>query len=450
MELKDLILTPIYLILISLLVYVVKPYVTNKITKRYFVPALTLKLLGAIAIGIIYQFYYSNGVLGGDTSNYYLQAKIIYKAFEQSPTIGLKLLLANGEHDSTISLYTSSIMWYQAPAEYTVIKFAALFGIFSFNTYTVIGLWFACLSFSGMWAMYLTFLKIQPNLHKQFAVAVFFLPSVVFWGSGLLKDSLTIGALGWLFYGFYSFAVEKRAILSSLIISFLAAYIIYTVKVYILLSFLPPALYWMVMENSGKIKNRFIRIIAKPVFLILGLYVAYLGATRLTEGDRRYDVNKISERTQINSYYLSKQIASGSAYDIGVFDGSVKSIFIVGPQAIIVALFRPFIWEVRNPVMLLSALEATIFFYLSVYFMLKPGLFRTIKLISTTPILTFCLIFCLALAFGVGTNSGNFGTLVRYKIPIMPFFLSALYIIQGEIAKLKRKSVKQIQKVKFV
>ena len=438
MELKDLILTPIYILLIFILVYWVKPYVTNTITSRYFVLALSLKLFGAIALGLIYQFYYANGVLGGDTSNYFYQAKLIYAAFQQSPFLAIKLILANGELDPATRVYASQMIWYQAPAEYMVIKFAGFFGILSFGTYTVIGLWFACISFSGMWAMYITFLKIYPSLHKQFATAIFFLPSVVFWGSGLLKDSLAIGALGWLFYSFYNFAVEKKGFIKPLIILFCSAYVIYIVKVYILLSFLPPALFWIVMENSSKIKNRHLRILAKPFFLILGLLVAYLGATKLTEGDNKYDVSKISERTQINSLYLSKQVYTGSAYNIGVYDGSLTSVLSVGPQAIIVALYRPFIWEVRNAVMLLSALEATIFFYLTVYFMLKPGLFRTIKLISVVPMLTFCMIFSLALAFGVGTSSGNFGTLVRYKIPLMPFYLSALYIIQVYTKKPKK------------
>ncbi len=430
MELKDIILTPIYLLLIYTLVYAIKPLVTNKVNRKYFVPALTLKLFGAIALGLIYQFYYSNGTLGGDTSNYFNQAKIIYAAFQESPALGIKLLLANGELDLSTRPYASQMIWYTAPSEYFVIKVAAFFGIISFNTYTVIALWFACLSFSGMWAMYLTFLKIYPTLHKQFAIAIFFLPSVVFWGSGLLKDSLAIGALGWLFYGFYNFTVEKKSLLKSFLIGFMGAYVIYTIKVYILLSFLPPALFWIVMENSNKIKNKGLRFLVKPVFIIVALTVAYLGATRLTEGDTKYDVTKLSERTQINSTYLSKQVYTGSAYDIGTFDGSIQSILTVGPQAIVVALYRPFLWEVRNPVMLLSALEATIFLYLTIYFMLKPGLLNTIRLVSVKPILTFSFIFCLALAFGVGTNSGNFGTLVRYKIPIMPFYLSALYIIQ--------------------
>jgi len=436
MELKDLFLTPIYLLLLYSLAYYIRPKVTNKSTKPYFIPALTLKIVGAIALGLIYQFYYG----GGDSFHYFHHVKIIYQAFTDAPSTGLRLILANGEYDPLTYRYASQMEWYRSPTEYFVIKVAAIFSFISFGTYTVIAICFAFLSFTGMWAMYLTFLKIYPTLQKQFAIAVFFLPSVFFWGSGLMKDSLTIGALGWLFYGFYNATISRNNIVKSAIIALLAAYVIYSVKVYVLLSFLPPALFWVFSENNRKIKNASLRAFLKPVFIAAGIGMAYLGATRLTEGDVRYDVNKIAERSKINNVYLSKQVASGSAYHIGVYDGSLGSIVTVGPQAIVVSLFRPFLFEVRNPLMLLSALEGSLFIYFTILFIYKVGFFKTLKFISSKPILTFCMIFSLVLAFAVGTNSGNFGSLVRYKIPLMPFYLAALFIMQAHLKKPKKSS----------
>jgi hypothetical protein len=62
--------------------------------------------------------------------------------------------------------------------------------------------------------------------------------------------------------------------------------------------------------------------------------------------------------------------------------------------------------------------------------------------IASQPILTFCFLFSIILAIGVGTNSGNFGTLVRYKIPLMPFYLSALFIMrQPQAQKVKAQNI---------
>ena len=426
MELKDLFLTPIYLGLFYLIAYALRRKFTNMYTKPYFIPALTVKFIGAIALGLIYKFYYGNG----DTFNYYDQTKIIYGAFTNSPLLGLKLIFGSTDFDPNLITYASRIHWYDSPTEYSIIRIAAFFGLFCFNTYTVIGLFFAILSFSGMWAMYTTFVRIFPLAYKKLAIAVFFLPSVFFWGSGLMKDSICIGALGWVFYGFYYATIAKRSMLFATVIGLIGAYTLISVKVYILLSFLPPALLWVFNENNQRIKSSAVRLLLKPLFLIFGIAAAYISATGLTAGDAKYDVNKIGERTKINSEFLTNQVANGSAYNIGSFDGSLGSMVKVAPQAVVVSIFRPFLFEARNPVMVLSALEATLFLYLTITLFFRTGLLKSLQLIISQPILTFCFLFSIILAVGVGTNSGNFGTLVRYKIPLMPFYLAGLYIMQ--------------------
>ncbi|WP_210466229.1 hypothetical protein [Rufibacter roseolus] len=435
MELKDLFLAPIYLLLIYTIAYWLKTRIRNKTLKRYFISALSVKLIGAISLGLIYQFYYGAGKPTGDTFNYFNHIKIVHSAFSESPSLGLKLLFSSGEYDAATINYTSRMRWYTSSTEFFVVKFGSIISLLAFNTYSVIALFYALISFSGIWAMYSTFYKLYPSLHKNLAFAIFFLPSVFFWGSGLMKDSITLGALGWLFYGFYQGFIEKKRFLLSLLAIIISFYVIFMVKVYIILSFLPPALFWVFNENSSRIKNNFLRSIAKPFFLITGAIIAVIGALNITEGDERYDVDKIGERTKINSDYLTKYQENNSAYNIGEFDGSIVSMMAVAPQAINVALYRPYLWEVRNPVMLLSAIESFIFIILTLKLFFKAGFFKTIKRIVSLPVVNFSILFTIILAFAVGTNSGNFGTLVRYKIPFMPFYLSALFIVQASYKK---------------
>jgi hypothetical protein len=427
MELKDLFLTPIYLGLFYAIAFAMRPSLTNKYTKPYFIPALTVKFIGAIALGFIYQFYYGNG----DTFNYFGQSRVIYKAFGEDFSLGLQLLGPNnGTYVGAISKYASQIPWFGSPTEYFVIKVSAVCSLLCFSSYPVVGLMFAIMSFSGIWSLYVTFLRIAPASYKELAFAVFFLPSVFFWGSGLMKDSLCVGAVGWTFYGFYRTLIIRRTILKSLLVGLLGIFVLSSVKVYILLSFLPPALLWAFNEYNQSIKSALVRNLLRPFFLALGLAAGYLGATNLTAGDEKYDVDKIGERTKINQqflYALTKD--QGSSYNIGSFDGSLGSMVKVAPQAVIVTLFRPFLWEARNPIMMLSALEALMLSYLTIQLLWRRGLLGGLKQIASQPILTFCFLFSIILAIGVGTNSGNFGTLVRYKIPLMPFYLSALFIM---------------------
>ena len=429
MELSDYLLTPIYLGLIYALAFAIRPSVTNKYTKPYFIPALSLKLLGAIALGILYHTIYA-----GDTNNYFHHASIIYKAFGDSFSAGLHLLTTDGTVTPDIARYTSQMTWFGTDSkEYFVIRVATVGALIGFNTYSVTALFFAVLSFSGMWAMYMTFAKIRPQVYKELAVAVFFLPSVFFWGSGLLKDSLCLGGLGWLFYAFYRGAIEKKNILRCVLIGLIAVRVIASMKVYILLAFVPPAALWVFNENTARIRSVAVRWMARPFLLIGGALVAIYAMGQIAAADARFNIDKIGAQSKLTATYLqgvSKQ-ENGSGYNIGEQDGTIAGMAKLAPQAVVVALFRPFLWESRNPTMALSALEASYFIFLTLRIFYRVGFFRALGIIAGSPVLTLCFVFSVVFAISVGISSGNFGTLVRYKIPLMPFYLGGLYILQN-------------------
>ena len=441
MEIADLFLAPIYLAVLYLLAFWVRPAVTNQFTKPFFIPALTLKFVGAIALGLIYQFYYG----GGDTFNYYYHSKIIHTAFDHSFATGWKLLLDDGSGSSTDTApYVAQMFWHQAGSkEYFLSRIVAFLGLFCFNNYTVISLFFATISFSGIWALYITFAKIRPHVYKQLALAVFYVPSMFFWGSGILKDTICIGALGWFFYALYRGGIQRQSLLRCILIGLAAAYLLLAIKAYILLCFLPAALLWVFNETNARIKNSTLRLVARPLFLVLGGVMAVYAATNLTKGDNEYDVDKIGERSKITSDYLYQTSLeqNGSGYSLGKLDGSIGSMVKLAPQAIGTTLFRPFIWETRNPVMLLSALEAGFFLFFTLRIFWRTGVVRTLGIIGKNPVLLLCFVFSLAFSAAVGITSSNFGTLVRYKIPMIPFYLGGLYMLQSLIQEKTSASI---------
>ncbi|GAA3951502.1 hypothetical protein [Hymenobacter algoricola] len=424
MEIKDLFLTPIYLLLLYGIAFAIRPRVTNGFTRKFFIPGLSLKFLGAIALGVVYQFYYGYG----DTLNYFNHVKIFGRAFEESPTIWWHLMTSDGVYEPLTYKYAIQMPWYRAGGEFVVVRLGAFFGLLCFHTYTVVGLFFALLSFSGIWAMYMTFVRIQPLVYKELGIACFYIPSVFFWGSGLMKDSICIGALGWVFYSFHAVGVRHRSIIRGLILGAFFSYALYHVKAYILLCFLPPTLVWLFNENSSKIRNKTLRLLAKPVLIIVGAVIGFLAISSLTDLDT---IGEESQKTAKNIYAASG--TEGSGYQLAAADGSLGSIAKIAPQAIVVALFRPFPWEARNAITLLSSLEAMIFLFVTARIIYQAGPRRVLALISSTPVLLLCFVFSLVFAIAVGMSSGNFGTLVRYKIPLMPFYAAGLYIIQAKI-----------------
>jgi hypothetical protein len=88
------------------------------------------------------------------------------------------------------------------------------------------------------------------------------------------------------------------------------------------------------------------------------------------------------------------------------------------------------IWEARNPVMLISALENLVIMWLVLNLIWRARLRVFYHILKGQPIVLFCLIFALFFGFSVGLTTANFGALVRYKIPLMPFFIASIVILR--------------------
>ncbi len=423
MELKDFIITPIYLIFFTAVAYFIRPYLTNEQTKKYFLPALWIRFVGAIALGLIYQFYYG----GGDTFNYFNQGSIIYDAILDDPFIGVKILLNDREISSETYAYISRIYWFDAPSEYFVIRIIGFLSLFTFNSYIGVSLFFASFSFTGVWLIYSCLQSRFPDKNYWLALGILFLPTAVFWGSGVLKDSLAMGGLGIVFWCLYQVIEERKYSFKVLILLASSIWLIISIKIYIVLCLIPSALIWWYFKSISNFHNTVARILIVPVFMFFFLGLGFLLLVNLSSSSEKYSLDSIAERSYITSndirYWTGRN--AGSGYDIGTQDGTWQTLVTLAPKAIGVSLFRPYLWEVSNPLMLLSAIESS--FLLLLTFRVFPSFLRSRNL---SPLMIFLIVFSLTFAFAVGVSTYNFGTLSRYKIPLLPFYLALLVTVQ--------------------
>jgi hypothetical protein len=229
MELRDFIVTPIVIMIVLTVAYVVRPYLTDEVNRVYFFPGLILKIFGAVALGFIYQFYYD----GGDTFNYHTYgSRHVWDAIVDSPYSGLELLFRDGAANPPPGTYTyaSKIVFFYDPSSYFVVRIAAFFDLLTFSSYSATGVLFATFSFFGMWLFFMAFYADFPHLHRWIAIAAFFIPSVFFWGSGLLKDTITLGCVAGLTYSARKLFIEKDLSVKNGAILLVCAYIIFGIK----------------------------------------------------------------------------------------------------------------------------------------------------------------------------------------------------------------------------
>jgi hypothetical protein len=425
-ELRDLIVTPLLLIVVYAVAYMARPFVTDDITRRYFIPGLTVRILGALAVGFIYQFYYS----GGDTFNYHTYgSRLIWEGFCESPATGLKLFFADGTSHEDIYRYSSKILFFTDRSSYNLIRIATVFDLLTFSTYSATAVLFAVFSFIGIWVFFITFYKKYPSLYRGLALATLFIPSVFFWGSGLLKDTITLGSLGMATYLTDRIFIRRQFTMFHSLWMIFSLYLLYSIKLYILLNFLPAAIFWVLFSRLRMVPSVALKFVLYPILTIGALFFGYWAVTKASEDNPRYSLKVLAETARITAYdiryYTGKD--AGSGYSLGELDGSFQSAIRLAPQAINVSLFRPYIWEVKNPLMLLSALESLVFLILVLYVILRNRVY--VLAAFRNPDVLFALLFAIPFAFAVGVSTFNFGTLVRYKIPLMPFFSVALLLI---------------------
>jgi hypothetical protein len=449
LTLWDLLLSPIYLLVLSAIARKMRDirYPPGHALRRYFMPGLYVKFFGAIFIALVYQYYYG----GGDTFNYFQHTKIINSALNESFNTWLKLVTRQSvESNPELYNYASQMEWYYDPASYTVPALAAVFSLICGTNYIPIALCFAFFSFTGVWAMYRTFVNIYPKIHKELAIAFLFIPSTFVWGSAIFKDTICMFGLGWLCYTTFRIFINNDFSIRNILLMIFSFYLISTVKVYILLGFMPALALWLLTTYSSRIKSAGTRFFLRIVFAAVTV-VGFFFFTRLfAEELNKYSLENIANTAAITRDWLAYSSGDeGSAYDLGEFDPSIGGMLMKFPQAVVVTLFRPFPWEARKVIVLLSAIEALVFIYFTFRAFKANGVGRSFKIIGKDPNVLFCLVFSVIFAFAVGISSYNFGALSRYKIPALPFYGAFLMILlHYNVQQTKSKTVKLKRSIK--
>ena len=426
----DFILTPIFILIFSAIAKKQrdKRYPSGHPLRQYFMKGLYLKFMGAIFIAFLYEYYYG----GGDTYHFFYHAQVINSSLDESFTTWFKLIMRKPveENPELYKYIAQGLEWYYDPSSFSVVRITAIFGLFTGTHYLPIAIMFAYFSFTGIWAMYRTFVNIYPKLYKELAIAFLFIPSTFVWGSGVFKDTICMFGIGWLTYTTFRLFINTDFSKKNILLLILSFYLVYTTKLYILMAFVPALSIWLLTTYSTKIKSAGLRFISKIAFVAIAAFGFYVILNVFASEFERYSLQNIAQTAETTRGWLVHQSGDeGSGYDLGTFDPSIGGMLVKFPQAVVVTFYRPFPWEARKVIVLLSALEALAFVYFTYKAFQKRGILKTLGLIGKDPNLLFCITFSLIFAFAVGISTYNFGALSRYKIPCLPFFGAFLLIV---------------------
>ena len=112
-----------------------------------------------------------------------------------------------------------------------------------------------------------------------------------------------------------------------------------------------------------------------PFMISCAIALGYFAMVKAGEDNAKYSLQNVAMTAKITAYDIGYYTGrdAGSGYSLGELDGTFGSMIRLSPQAINVSLFRPYLWEVKNPLMLLSALESFLLLLLCVYIIVKKN-----------------------------------------------------------------------------
>ncbi|MFN4234278.1 MAG: hypothetical protein ACK4IK_05675 [Bacteroidia bacterium] len=436
LEFFDIIVGIIYLVLIFIILHLF--FNARDPKNEYLFTGIYIKIIGGISLGLVFYYYYG---YGGDTQSYFETSKAFTKLFFKDPISYYKALFAK---DYELPFYfdkETGYIWFAVNDKYAIFtsKIFSLINIFTFNSYIGLSILTSVIVFSGYWKLFYVFKKEFPDVKKNLAIAIFFIPSVVFWASGILKDSLILSSAGWFTYCIYKFFIEKTFKIKYLLGILFFIFIIINIKPYVIIALLPGTIIWIFYDRAIRIKNNVIKFFIIPFFFIISIGIGIFTITQFGSVLGDYSIENINKKAIITQQDLKRIEYSANSFDIGEFDGSFQSYLSKAPLAINAALFRPYIWEARNPVMILAGLENIFILGLTLFLLLKLKFIGFFKYIFKNPLLLFSILFSLIFAYSVGMTISNFGALVRLKTPAMPFYVSSIFIIFYLYSKEKNK-----------
>lgn len=181
---------------------------------------------------------------------------------------------------------------------------------------------------------------------------------------------------------------------------------------------------------APKTENRIIPLENNPGFCKIKPGVSYVSWNLETFLDTTY----IENSSDTNTYWVFyDQAAAGSFIKIPVLDGTFLSILENSPAAFATIYFRPFIFESKNPMMMLAAIENSLIILIAL-----TCIFFCYRNIPVRHLLYLCIIVVVLLFSLIGLTTPILGAAVRYKIPALPFLLIALLLILDKDKLLKK------------
>lgn len=372
-----------------------------------------LKVVAGVALGLLYTYHYTD-TKTTDTWKFFNDSRIMFGALKEHPYDFFRMITGyDSEAPELRKYYLAMDAWLNKNMLFndnkTIIRLNAFFHLISLGYYYVHVVLLNCLSFTGLFCLFKVFHRILNSASKELMILTFLFPSVLFWGSGLLKDGLLLFGLGFFIYQFYCLMNEKITF-KRVLLFLIGLGLMSITKFYIINLMAPGAAAWWITKKFN-LKHGFINALVLYLLFFIAAFNFYLIRPE-------YDLSAILYWKQFNFYGFANSVDSKSLIEIPRLGFSSWSIIKNVPEAWFTTFFRPFVTDIHgNPLILLAVLEN-----LSMIALLIIAIFTFQKPSFTDSGFFWMSVFFIFTLFAlIGLTTPVLGAIVRYKIPALPF-----------------------------
>lgn len=385
---------------------------------KFYWPALILKIASGVALGLVYTHFYD----GGDTWAYYHSGNNWVALATPWQLLGQLIGLdsipeAVYEQHVTNNLRAMRMQWIVG----------AITGFMQGN-YWLISALFSLFAFSGLWRLANACVRYLNAPKWAMVIAWLAYPGLVFWSSGLLKESLLLGSIGWLVSSALGwkfsavFPYTRLDGLLQLIFAIVGIWVLWYLKYYYFAVLFVALSSWLATDAA--LQYPFFR---KNIgYLVGGLLVVIFLSIKI--GQQVYPLlsaDRIVESIYDNYVLLSSDPPDPSSQIIlPRMEPSCWGLLQSWPKALWEGFTRPYPWEDGHIFKLLNSSDGLIM-AISLGGMLAgrrwlPSAYRMRWLCLFGAMYVFTLGSLLSIA------APNLGALARYRVGYTPFLLAYL------------------------
>ncbi len=397
--------------------------------KRIVNIGFVAQLVGVLAIIGITKYYYGYGdMLGYHKNGSFIAEHWGNNLGDMAPSV-LALLFQQGGDE--LVLYGAGSSTGSMIALSTILSLLTNSSLLAMCSIVAVG---------GFTSRLLVYRVLRAELAEQHRPAVLWatllMPSVVFWSGGLLKEAVAMVGIGPLLWGARETFLGKRRFAGLAAVAF-GVTVCGLFKGYLLPPFVLGFAAWFYVQRANRTGRN---VFAKPSRLILAVVVAFGFLILIGNLFPRYDFRKFEEQV-LEEQARGAKVEGGSDFTLGGRSSSTFSMAMKAPWAITTALLRPAIFEARNPLSLVNGLETLVLSILLIQAFMRWGPGAILSSIKRSSMLSFCAVFTLVLALGVGFSTTNMGTLSRYRMPLVPFFVLLLVVVRAPSRHTKQQTL---------